>query len=201
VRITKIEAQVKAKGRYSIFIDDAFAFGLSELGLIDSGLRVGQELTPSQITVLKEDAQTDKLYNMLLSLIARRPRSRWEVEDYLRRKNAELAVIQELVAKLQSKGFIDDHDFARRWIESRRLLKPTSKRKLELELRTKRVADSVIKEVLADDETEEIDVLREEVARKRRQTRYQDDTKLMQYLARQGYKYDDIKRALTGDAG
>jgi SOS response regulatory protein OraA/RecX len=34
------------------------------------------------------------------------------------------------------------------------------------------------------------------IERKRRQTKYQDDTKLMQYLARQGFGYDDIKSAL-----
>ncbi len=200
MKITKIVAQVKVKGRYSIFVDDSFAFGLSELGLINSGLRIGQELTQQEVTSLKEEAQNDKLYNMLLGLIARRPRSQWEIEDYLKRKSAEPEVIQELTTRLQDKGYIDDRDFARRWVESRRLLKPISKRKLELELRTKRIADHIVKEILGEDETDELDVLRVEVERKRRQSRYQDDAKLMQYLARQGYGYDNIKKALTDDA-
>ncbi len=82
MKITKIEGQVKAKGRYSVFIDDKFAFGISELGLINTGLRIGLELTNKQTAELKEEAKTDKLYNQVLSLIMRRPRSRWEVEDY-----------------------------------------------------------------------------------------------------------------------
>ncbi len=197
MKITKIEAQVKAKGRYSVFVDEAFAFGISELGLINSGLRVGQDLSREEFSALKQEAKADKVYNQTLALIARRPRSRWEIEDYLRRKDIDQNVADEIVKKLEDKDFINDLDFARRWVESRRLLKPISKRKLELELRTKRVGDHVIREVLAEDEADELEILRQEIAKKRRQSRYQDDGKLMQYLARQGYKYDDIKQALA----
>ena len=55
--------------------------------------------------------------------------------------------------------------------------------------------------VLAEDKVDEFEVLKAEVEKKRRQPKYQDDLKLMQYLARQGYTYDDIKRALADDAG
>jgi SOS response regulatory protein OraA/RecX len=35
------------------------------------------------------------------------------------------------------------------------------------------------------------------IEKKRLQTRYQDPDKLMQYLARQGFGYDQIKKALA----
>ena len=200
MQVTKIEAQVKTKGRYSIYLDDKFAFGISELGLIESGLRIGAEVSQRQLKDLKEAAQTDKVYNQALSLIVRRPRSKWELEDYLNKKKVDPPVADSILSKLSEKGFINDLDFSRRWVANRRLLKPTSRRKLELELRQKRVEDSVIRQVLGEDETEEYEVLLDEVQKKRKQTRYQDDLKLMQYLSRQGYKYDDIKRALTGDS-
>ena len=198
MKVTKIVGQVKTRGRYSIFIDDKFTFGISELGLINSGLKVGAELTSKELSNLKSDAKTDKIFNQVLSLIMRRPRSQWEVENYLKRKGVDLQVSDGLILTLKEKGFVDDLDFAKRWVENRRLLKPISKRKLEFELRQKRISDNLTKQVLADDETEDIDVLTEEVARKRQQSRYQDDTKLMRYLAGQGYRYDDIKRALSG---
>lgn len=197
MKITKIEAQVKQKGRYSVFIDDVFAFGLSESGLIDSGLRVGRELSEDELKKFKEEAKTDKLYNLTLGLIARRPRSQWEIKDYLRRKEADLHTGEAIIAKLQARNYINDLDFARRWVESRRLRGPISERKLQLELRAKRIEDDIIQAVLKEDDTTEFEVLVREVEKKRRQPRYQDDTKLMQYLARQGYRYDDIKRALA----
>lgn len=201
MKITKIEQQIKAKGRYSVFVDDKFAFGISELGLINSGLKIGQELSDAGLEDLKAEAKADKLYNQTLSLIMRRPRSRWEIETYLKKKSADEQVSGQILNTLTEKGFVDDVDFARRWVENRRLLKSISKRKLELELLQKRVNDAVIKQVLAEDETEEIEVLKKEIEKKRQQTRYQDETKLMQYLARQGYGYGDIKQALSELSG
>jgi regulatory protein len=201
VKITKIEAQVKTRGRYSVFIDEKFSFGISEDGLLALGLKIGRELSPQEIEGLKETAQTDKLYNMTLGLIARRPRSQWEIVDYLKRKKADPGASEEIIARLSERGYIDDEDFARRWVESRRLLKPISKRKLQMELKTKRINDEVITKVLDEDDSDELEVLQAEVDKKRRQSRYKDDEKLMQYLARQGYSYVDIKRVLSGDAG
>lgn len=49
---------------------------------------------------------------------------------------------------------------------------------------------------LAEDETDERQVLRELIAKKRKTSRYQDD-QLIAYLARQGFAYDDIKAAIS----
>lgn len=201
MKITRIDAQVKNKGRYSVFVDDKFAFGLSELSLLNSGLRIGQELNLEELDALKAGSDFDKLYDRTLDLIMRRPRSEWEISDYLKRKKVENETAAEIMSKLRDKGFINDLDFATRWVGNRRLLKSISRRKLELELRQKRVADSIVRQVLENDETDEYEVLLAEVTKKRRQSKYQDNDKLMQYLARQGYGYNDIKRALADDAG
>lgn len=199
MKITKIENQAKDKGRYSVFVDDKFAFGISELGLIQSKLRIGQELSNDEFEDLKAEAKKDKIYNLVLALIMRRRRSRWEIEDYLRRKQTDDQLAGEIIRVLEAKGYVDDLDFARRWVDNRRLLKSISKRKLRLELKQKRISEDLIDQVLSEDETDELEVLKQEIEKKRRQSRYQDETKLMQYLARQGYSYGDIKEALAGD--
>ena len=196
MKISKIEAQVKNKGRYSVFVDDKFSFGISELGLIESGLIIGQEVSSGELEKLKDQAKTDKIYNQTLMLVARRPRSEWEIDDYLKRKGHEPEVRSEILNKLSIKGFINDEDFAKRWVDSRRLLKNISQRKLRVELKQKRISEEIIDQVLSADETDEIEVIKAEIAKKRRQTRYQDNQKLIAYLARQGYNYSDIKAAL-----
>lgn len=196
MKISKIEAQVKNKGRYSVFVDDKFSFGISELGLIESGLIIGQEVSSGELEKLKDRAKVDKIYNQTLMLVARRPRSEWEIDDYLKRKGHEPEVRSEILNKLSIKGFINDSDFAKRWVDSRRLLKNISQRKLRVELKQKRIDEGIIDQVLSEDETDELDVIKAEIAKKRRQTRYQDDQKLIAYLARQGYNYSDIKDAL-----
>lgn len=197
MKVTDIKQQVKRAGRYSIFIDGRFSFGLGESALMNSGLRIGKELTASEFDELKATARDDKAYNQALGLISRRPRSEWEIRDYCKRKGYEPEMIDQLVARLQSGKWLNDLDFAQRWVANRRLLKSTSKRRLQQELKAKRVADDVIRQVLEEDETDDRKVLVELVARKRKQTRYQEDQKLMAYLMRQGYNYGDVKDALS----
>ena len=196
MNITAIKQQVKLAGRYSIFVDEKYSFSLSEGTLLDEKLYVGMELDKTQVESYKKLSADDKAYNLTLAYVARRPRSRWELEDYFRRKGYDEEVGVQILEKLERLGFVNDENFARSWVENRRLLKPISTRKLSMELRQKRIADETIRKVLAEDETDELDTLRQLVERKRKQTKYQDDMKLMQYLARQGFGYDDIKQAL-----
>lgn len=199
MKVTAIKKQIKSAGRYSIYIDDKFSFGLSEMGLINSGIRIGLELNETQIENYKSDSDIDKIYTRMLDLVMRRPRSEWELRNYLKRKQQSQENIEKLLNMLSNNGFVNDYDFARRWVESRRLLKSSSKRKLQLELKQKRISDDIISQVLAEDETDEFEVLTQLVQKKRGQTRYQDNTKLMQYLARQGFRYDDITQALNAN--
>ncbi len=193
MKITDIKQQVKNPERYSIYVDGKFCFGLSEAGLLASGIRVGNEYTSSELDALKDTARRDKAYNQALGLIARRPRSVWEIETYLRRKEYDKGITEEVLQRLSSAGWLDDHDFARKWVDNRRLLKQTSKRRLQQELRAKRVSDEAIQGALSEDDTDERVVLADLAKRKYAQTRYQDQTKLMQYLLRQGFNYEDVK--------
>lgn len=197
MKITAIKAQVKRAGRYSIFVDEKYSFSLSESALLDRKLSIGQELRKEDIDELKRISAEDKLYNQVLGYLAIRPRSTFEVETYLKRKQASPELQREILATLEDKQLLNDRSFAASWVESRRMLKATSRRRLQLELRQKRVPDQVIRDVLAEDEVSDEDALRELVARKRKQTKYQDDLKLMQYLARQGFSYDSIKLVLA----
>ncbi len=196
MRVTDIKQQVKRQDRYSIYVDDKYVFSLGEAELLNTGLRIGKEFTPEELEDLKQRAVLDKAYDRALNLIARRQRSQWELEDYLKRKDYDPDVVQIILNRLSESGYANDKTFAEAWVSNRRLLKATSKRRLQQELRQKRVADEIIKEILEEDKTDELEVLKDLIARKRKQTRYQDDLKLMQYLVRQGYNYGDIKTAL-----
>jgi regulatory protein len=199
MKITNIKQQVKRADRYSVYIDGKFSFALSEAELLRLGIFAGQELTPQQLEDLKDDSVRDKARYQTLGQLSRRARSEWELRDYLKRKDYSPEVIDAVLLQLADYGYVDDKKFAETWVANRRLLKATSARRLKQELKQKRVSDDVIDQVLEEDETDELEVLKDLVARKRKQTKYQDNLKLMQYLSRQGYNYDDIKSALQSD--
>ncbi len=198
MKITEIKAQVKTAGRFSIFVDDKYAFSLSDTALLEQKLYIGQELDDKQLKDLKQASDDDKAFGLVLRYASIRPHSEWEIRSYMQRKKVTPALADKLLNKLTNLNLVDDISFAKSWVESRRLLRPTSKRKLQQELRAKRVGDDAINQALAEDEADEQDVLRALIAKKR--ARYPDDLKLMQYLARQGFKYDDIKSALLEES-
>jgi regulatory protein len=195
MNITAIKQQVKRRDRYSIFVDGAYACSLSESGLLEQGLAVGQELDKTKLKELKAASGADKAYGNALRYVAMRPRSEWELATYLQRKEVDEPVAEQIIRRLKNSGLLDDVAFAQAWVANRRLLRNTSKRRLQLELKQKRVPEYIIDQALQEEAGDERENLRQVAAKKR--ARYPDQTKLMQYLARQGFSYDDIKSVLA----
>jgi regulatory protein len=92
---------------------------------------------------------------------------------------------------------LDDVKFTTWWVENRFIKKGVSRRRLEQDLRRKGVATNIIKQVLdesvRDDQTELQKMLR------KKRARYSDDQKLIAYLVRQGFNYDDVRKVVAED--
>ena len=196
VKITDIKAQVKREGRYSIFVDGTYSFSLSQSELLNTGIKIGQEFDEQGLEELKTKAVEDKAMMRAYDLLSRRSRSTWEMHEYLKRKDYPKSLIEKILNTLSNRGYLDDEKFARAWVQSRRQLKYTNKRRLMLELQQKHISQDIITLVLEEDTTDELAVLRELITKKRSQSRYQDEHKLVTYLARQGFNYGDIKAVL-----
>jgi len=206
--ITAISVQVKDKNRVNVSVDGKYRFSLDVFQLGDLGIRVGREYTDEQLTALETESQFGKVYGRALEYCLMRPHSAKEVRDYLyrktrptRSKNGELrpGVSSEITTRvydrLVEKGYINDEKFARYWADNRSITKGASRRKLVAELRSKGVEQSTIELVLTESDRTDKDELQKVIAKKR--NKYPDDQKLMMYLARQGFSYDDIKSVLN----
>jgi len=196
-KITDIKQQVKRQGRYSIFVDEKYCFSLSENELMRSGIRIGREYSESELEELQQTAVLDKAYMRSLDLLSRRARSKWEMRNYLKRKEYEPEIVDKIIDRLIAAGFIDDYKFAQSWVQNRHLLKNISQRKLWQELKQKHISDEIINTVQEEDESDDRDTLKDLITKKRTQSRYKDDQKLIAYLAGQGFRYDDIKQVLA----
>lgn len=215
MKITAISSQQKNANRVNVMVDGKYRFSLDIFQVADLGIRVGKEYTDEELTELETESQFGKLYARTLEYCLMRPHSAKEVRDYLYRKTratklrskktGELydkpgvssAITQRVFDRLVEKGYIDDEKFARYWVENRNLTKGASKRKLTSELRAKGVQQSIIEKNLSESIRSDEDELAKVIAKKRK--RYPDEQKLIQYLARQGFSYDDIKSALAED--
>jgi regulatory protein len=197
MKITAISQQVKRVDRYSVFVDGEYSFSLSEREVVASGIHSGLELSITEVKNYKKLSELDKVYGLVLNLIARRARSQKELYDYLRRKKLDEQEIENILNKLSKSRLVDDWEFAKRWVQNRRDIKKTSNRMLRLELRSKGISSEIIDEVLSDSGDQEQHALKEQIEKKLRQPKYREDPqKLMAYLARQGFNYSDIKSGI-----
>lgn len=212
MKITGLSSQQKDPNRINILVDGKFRFSLDISQVTDLGIRVGKEFTEEELDEFEVESQFGKLYGRALEYCIMRPHSAREVRDYLYRKTrttrvrnkrtgeikdrpgVSVELTSRVFDRLLDKGYIDDAKFTRWWVENRNQRKGTSRRKLQAELAAKGVASGIIEDALISTDRNDGDELAKIVAKKR--ARYPDNQKFMQYLARQGFSYDDIKSAL-----
>jgi len=70
------------------------------------------------------------------------------VKNYLRRRGGTSAVVDAAIDKLRGFNFINDETFARNWAHSRAQSQGYGPRRIEQELKTKGVVDSVVRAVV-----------------------------------------------------
>jgi regulatory protein len=191
--VTAITRQRKRESRYSIKVDGEYSFALSDLDLSNSSLRVGVELSDIDVADWVRRSGDSKAYDLSLRYLGIRRRSRGEIEKYLARKDYDPVVVADACTRLAELGLLDDEAFAVAWIRERRLLRPRSVQALKFELMKLGVKRDDIENALKAEGGDEIETIVELIDRKQRQ--YPEQAKLMAYLARQGFRYDQIKSA------
>ncbi|MFE5962589.1 recombination regulator RecX [Streptomyces rubiginosohelvolus] len=130
--------------------------------------------------------------NICLRLLTGTPRTRKQLADALRKREIPDEAAEEVLARFEDVGLIDDAAFAGAWVASRHHGRGLARRALVRELRTKGVDSAVIDEAVGQlDPDQEEETARELVARKLRSTRGLDRDKRLRrlagMLARKGY--------------
>ena len=196
MKITKISPAIKTEGRYNIYVDDKYSCSLDEVQLASLNLKKNDEIDAEQLDQLKNESDFGKNYVRALDLVSRRPRSQREIRDYAFRKQWTKSNTERVIERLLERGYLDDAKFAEIFARSRANLRNYSTKRMKLELRKKGIASDIVDQVLTDSENfDENAALKNLIAKKR--NRYDNEQKLIAYLARQGFSYDKIKSALS----
>lgn len=194
MKITAIKQQVKNQERASLFIDGKYSFSLSLNELVAEKLKIGQEIDEPELKRLKKMSDDGKLKARALEWVMSRPRSVREFKNYMFRKKADPDLTEKLITEFTDRNYINEERFAE-WLSDVRARRGKSNRAIQDELASKGISRETAQEVLSS--TDEIERLKELVAKKSKLPRYKaDPQKFMQYLARQGFSYDDIKAVL-----
>ena len=154
----------------------------------------------------------EMIYNSALKFLSYRPRSEKEVRDRLRIKNHESGIkdlnllIDQVILKLKKYKFIDDTEFAKKWIENRTRFKPRGLRLIKLELKKKGISDEIIQTIIHNSEfiiqndlEQAKKLVEKKIERFRNKfgmTREKTYQKLGRYLASKGFDWDTIKKSI-----
>jgi len=145
-------------------------------------------------------------FNRAIKLLTIKPRSVAELrERLLRGKNANKTVVDAVIARLEEYGYLNDERFAFSYASLKVKQRPLGRRRLQQDLKFKKVANSVAEEALElvyaeTPEEQLIDAAIEKRVRLRGRPKTRlEAKKLFDHLLRQGFEFElvsDKVRAL-----
>ncbi len=157
----------------------------------------------------EEDREVEKAYKYSLRYLGFRQRTRKEMNEYLIKKGFSSQVIENVLERLTSCGYLDDRQFAREWIISR-AKRGNGSTKLMQELFYKGVDKRIIEEQLREclceeDEVYYAGILLEKKINKSGQysekdtknSRMKQKNKLAFYLKSRGYSDVIVNKVLN----
>ncbi len=148
-QITAIEIQEHDRTRRNIFLDGAFAFGLDQEVLAESGFGLGDYLTSQDVRRLLEAERRLQARKKALRLLSVRSRSERELRTRLQQAGFGEAA-EATVRTLRRAGLVDDLQFALSYARSRIATRPCGEFILRRELREKGIAEETIEAAIAE---------------------------------------------------
>lgn len=198
--ITSIVLQ-KNKNRVNIYLDNKFGFGIDLENFVKAGLKTGQQLSDVTIAEITKKTENKKFLDRLLIFVNLRPRSGKEVGEWMDKKKIAGPLREELKEKIIELKLLDDEFFAKWWVEQRLSFRSKSKRELIAELRNKGISKEIIEKVMFETDVDEVSsalkLVEKHIRRWSRFPKHIVRQKMSLYLARKGFNWDTIKKAIN----
>jgi len=146
----------------------------------------------------------EKFYRASINYLSFRPRSEKEMRDYLTKKKCDDKTLKRIIESLLRTKFLNDEEFARRFIEQRTKIKPKANRVIKYELKQKGISQELIDKLFEDKEESAVSDFSKalELAERKlpRYAKIEDKRKVYEkmsrFLASKGFDWDTIKEVI-----
>lgn len=202
----RIERIVKKDNKnVTLIFDNNEKLFLSYEVFIKSGLRKGDEISESRISLLIEENQTFYIKQKAFRLLGRRPHSSYELKIKLKQKGYNDILINEVIKQLKESNYLNDYEFAKSFTEEHIKNKLWGQRKTEAELFKRGVNREIISRIINEEfsDSNQFDNAFK-LAGKKYKALLKGNTssekmhsKLISFLITRGYDYDIVKRAVN----
>ncbi|MCI9194590.1 MAG: hypothetical protein HFF14_03350 [Angelakisella sp.] len=198
--MTITQLQETKKGRFSVFADGEFLFSVhKDTFLLRPELAVGRQVTVETLEEIRLEDEALSCKEKALTLLEYSSHSAGRLAEKLRRHYPP-ETVEQVVQRLRELGLLDDLDYGRRLAADLLNLRGYSLGRVRQTLYQRRLDKETIDQVMG--ELSEIDQIAPIVAlvnkkylQKLREPRGRE--KVAAALQRRGYRYDEIREALS----
>ena len=195
--VTKIEPVTKT--RYKVYVDGQFAFVLYKGELSRYHIAEDSELEEKTYQSIRKEIILKRAKLRAMHLLNDMGRTESQLRTKLLRNDYPSDIVEEAIAYVKSFGYINDAEYTRSFIENRKEKK--SKKEIYAALcqkgLPKDLIETALEECYADDDS--IAAIEASVRKKKfdpKSTDYKEMQKMMGYLVRKGFRYDDIRQVI-----
>lgn len=191
--ISKISPQ-KRKGRYNIFIDDDFAFGVDEEVLLKFNLTKGIHVSKELQAEIESEESYYKAYQRTLNYLTYSLRSEKQIRDYLKKHEVE-QYSDRMIEHFKRLKLLDDLNYAESYVRTMANVNQKGPRNVEMDLKQKGISDEKILTALDEYPYEQQFENAQDLAEKRwrrakNDSRIEGIQKVKQYLVNKGYSFE-----------
>ncbi len=163
-----------------------------------------KEIIPESERVIKNvEKSRQKTFDRAVNLLAYKPRSVVELRTRLLEKEwTNSAIVEEVIVKLESYGYLNDAIFAKNLAAAQIRQKPIGKRVLQQKLAMKKLDKETVAEAIekAFEDTPESEIIDRAIEKRLRikgkPTERADVKKFYDFLLRQGFSYDLVSNKM-----
>lgn len=195
--VTKIEAQ-KRPGRYNVYVDDRYAFPISEEVMLRYRVFKGSEVTAELAKELESADNESKAWDAALTYLSYQQRTEKEIRAYLVKKEVPEAFHDRVVDRLKSERLLDDAQYAVSYVRTMKRTSDKGPSVIRRQLIQRGVQANLIETALQNEysSSEQLDQVMTLIEKLKRQYRKQTPSlqkqKVHQRLMEKGFSGDVI---------
>ena len=195
--VTKVEMMTKIK--YKVYLDEQFAFVLYKGELSHYRISEGALLEEETVQEILQKVICKRAKLRAMHLLEDMDRSEAALREKLVQGLYPEEAIETAISYVRSFGYLDDARYAMNFVQSRKSSK--SRREILYQLCQKGISKETAKEAVEAgfDQEDETDAIRRILEKKRVDpgtATPQQMQKLYGYLARKGFRYEDIRQVI-----
>ena len=193
--VTDIKPQAKNSKRVNLYLDGKFYCGLELFTVMKHRVKIGNDYTANEIIDIQIAEEEGVCLNYALNLLSKSVKTEKEIIAKLKKRGYVSEIIDNVIFKLKDYGYVNDEEFAEKYINS--YSKNKGKRLLKSELKLKGVSDAIIENKFLSVENElETAIKIAEKYVKNKPVDIKTKQKCYKYLLSKGFSYDDSKTAV-----